>query len=528
MKKRGTKRKKSKKVAERTCKKADVEATNPFDEIPEDAIAKIFSFLNARSLCQVSSVCKTWRKLAQSAYVWEARSIDLRPDLHDFRIFRRMRPLQAFQSMLVSGFRNVHEVYVHEHVAMLLPALFQSLSSLPFWAPMQLKIVDIRVAEHYLTDEHLVILSTHCMSLDYFAISECTGISDLGLAEFVSNCRMLRQLHVENVQGDMTGDCSATAFALGKFCRSLERLTIPTADISSLMYVLTRCKQLKMLAVFMKTENLATGGYARLAQAANAQLEELRLHLWDVPITDQELIDLMTECRVIKYLQLANTYRITPLGLEIALARAANLQLLYVQLAFLTAATIDTISLCCPFLQELSVWFPASTDPTLPDSGTPDSDRLLTNLSKTMPKLTSMELHCESGISEVSLKTFLSARKITMLMLENCNWLTDVGMGHIASFCSELRIFSIKSNLAVSDEGIIQVIKKCRKLDDLDVTECPKLTNAVLGCIREYGDNLINFEFSSGQFSEDAIMSLAMAKEHTLAMLAYKFKLLAV
>lgn len=117
-----------------------------------------------------------------------------------------------------------------------------------------------------------------------------------------------------------------------------------------------------------------------------------------------------------------------------------------------------------------------------------------------VPRLTDSAIHFVTS----------ACRNLKSVCLVGCLSLTNKAARIIASNCPELEnLVMLKSS--ISDDGLSQVAKKCRKLKFLRIEGCLSITEASLRALVQYAKRLESLTLGScPQIGEDAILSLLM------------------
>lgn len=156
----------------------------------------------------------------------------------------------------------------------------------------------------------------------------------------------------------------------------------------------------------------------------------------------------------------------------------------------LCAETLSRVSTRYPFITQLDLSLcPRANDDTL--SIVSSSSWKLTlrsiNLSRsrlfTKVGLSSLVVSCRflteidlsngTEMSDVAAVAIAEAKNLESLWLARCKFITDLGIGRIASCCRKLKLLCLNWCIRVSDFGVELVALKCQEMRTLDLSYLP-------------------------------------------------------
>ena len=90
------------------------------------------------------------------------------------------------------------------------------------------------------------------------------------------------------------------------------------------------------------------------------------------------------------------------------------------------------------------------------------------------------------------------------MWVENCDKVTDAGLGHLAKGCPLLQNINLTCCKKVTDAGLEHLAKGCPSLQNIDLGNCDKVTDAGLGHLAKGCPLLQNIDLSGWTQVSDA------------------------
>ncbi|KAJ4972785.1 hypothetical protein NE237_005959 [Protea cynaroides] len=393
---------------------------------PEEVVEHMFDFLSShRDRNAVSLVCKSWYRLERWSRqrVFVGNCYAMSPE----RLIARFPRIKALTLKGKPHFADFNLV-PHDWGGFVHPWIEAMAKSCPV-------LEELRLKRMVVSDESLELLSRSFPNFKSLVLVSCEGFTTDGLAAVAANCRVLRELdlqeiEVEDRRGQWLGcfpDSCTTLVSLNFSCLKGE------VNLGALERLVARCPNLKSLRL-NRTVPLET--------------------LYKILLRAPQLVDLGTG----SYVHEPNSEH-------------------YVKL---TNAVLN-----CKSVRSLSGFLDVAP-------------RCLPAIYPICLNLTSLNLSYAPGIQGSELiKLIRHCRNLHRLWILDC--IGDKGLGVVASTCKELqelRVFPFDpyggGNAAVTEEGLVAISMGCPKLHSL-LYFCHQMTNSALITVANNCPNFTRF-----------------------------------
>lgn len=205
------------------------------------------------------------------------------------------------------------------------------------------------------------------------------------------------------------------------------------------------------------------------------------------------LVDYLQRCGShLKILNLKHAVALQEIDIELAVSSCRNLTHLILEVLFEeNSGVVQTIGKHCADLTHLDVWYLPSMEESIRElaDGCPKLEHLniacdkiteasVDILANKFPRLTSLKLWImDPSGAEILKSQEFNFSKLTDLDLSS-SYLTDESLQSVMRHCKNLDSLSVSENDHLTDVGINDAISKCPKLTKLDLGYCRNLTDA--------------------------------------------------
>ncbi|XP_017055819.1 F-box/LRR-repeat protein 7 [Drosophila ficusphila] len=291
-----------------------------FDRLPDEAVVRIFSWLDSCELCNVARVCRRFEHLAWRPVLWKVISLrgeHLNGDKILKMIFRQLCGQscngacpEVERVMLADGCR--------------------------------------------ISDKGLQLLTRRCPELTHLQLQTCVGVSNQALVEALTKCSNLQHL-------DVTGCSQVSSISPNPHVEPPRRLLLQYLDLTDCMaiddmglkIVVKNCPQLVYL--YLRRCIQITDAGLKFVPSFCVSLKELSVSDC-LNITDFGLYELAKLGAALRYLSVAKCERVSDAGLKVIARRCYKLR--YLNARGCEAVSDDSITVLarsCPRLRALDI-----------------------------------------------------------------------------------------------------------------------------------------------------------------------------
>uniref|UniRef100_A0A146LBE7 F-box/LRR-repeat protein 7 n=2 Tax=Lygus hesperus TaxID=30085 RepID=A0A146LBE7_LYGHE len=285
-----------------------------FDRLPDDAVLKIFGWLNSSDLCVCARVCRRWEALAWDPSLWTALSLAGEHISGDKAIRCIVRRLCSAQ--------NLRKVSLSDGA--------------------------------WMTDKGLLMLARRCPELTNVQLHGCSAVSDSALFELVTRATNLNHL-------DLTGCVKISCVSVTPGPEPPRRLLLQYLDLTDcaavddggLRVIVRNCPQLVYL--YLRRCTKITDAGIKFIPSFCSGLRELSVSDC-MQVTDFGLYELAKLGATLRYLSVAKCVRVSDAGLKVIARRCYKLR--YLNARGCEAVSDDSLSVVarsCPRLRALDV-----------------------------------------------------------------------------------------------------------------------------------------------------------------------------
>ncbi|KAL6011726.1 Protein AUXIN SIGNALING F-BOX 3 [Asimina triloba] len=488
---------------------------------PDEVLEHIFDFLSShRDRNSASLVCKSWFKVERCSrhrvFVGNCYAVGPKRVIHRFP---RLRSLSLKGKPHFADFNLVPHDWGGS-VEGWIAALTESCP----W------LEELRLKRMVVSDDSLELLSKSFPNFKALVLVSCEGFTTVGLAAIAANCRVLRELDLQECEvDDRRGnwlscfpDSFTSLMSLNFAClkgevnfSALERLVARCCNLRSLSLNRTVSLEVlfRILAKAPQLEDLGTGSFVHDFHSAPLPIANLLKcksvkslsGFWDVRPYSLEFVYPM--CSNLTSLNLSYVPSIQGFSLIKLIRKCHKLQCLSV-LDCIGDEGLEVVSSTCKELQELRV-FPSNPfvggNAVVTEVG-------LVSVSAGCPKLHSLLYFCEQMTNAALITVAKNCPHFTHFRLcildprkpdPVTHQPLDEGFGAIVQACQDLRRLSLSGLLTDkvflyigmyaeqlemlsvafagdSDEGMIYVLNGCKKLRKLEIRDSPFGDSAIL------------------------------------------------
>ncbi|KAF8390718.1 hypothetical protein HHK36_025245 [Tetracentron sinense] len=496
---------------------------------PEEVLEPVFDFLSSnRDRNAVSLVCKSWFRVDR----WSRQRVFI-GNCYAVRPERLIARFPRVRALILKGKPHFADFNLvpHDWGGFFYPwieAMAKSYSGLE----------ELRLKRMVVSDESLELLSRSFPNFKSLVLVSCEGFSTDGLAAIAANCRLLRELDLqENEVEDHRGqwlscfpDSCTSLISLNFACLkgevnlvALERLVARCPNLRSLR--LNRTVPLDMLQKILlrapQLEDLGTGSYVKdpnsepYIKLVNTVLncKSVRSLSGFLEVSPHCLPAIYPMCLNLTSLNLSYASGIRDTDLIKLIHHCWKLQRLWI-LDFIGDEGLEVVASTCKELQELRV-FPSDLYGVGNAAVTEEG---LVAISKGCLKLHSLLYFCQQMTNAALITVAKNCPNFTLFRLcildpTRADHLTlqplDEGFGAIVQSCKGLRRLSLSGLLTdqvfhyigmyaeqlemlsiafagEGDKGMLYVLNGCKNLRKLEIRDCPFGDAALLMDVGKY------------------------------------------
>lgn len=288
-----------------------------------------------------------------------------------------------------------------------------------------------------------------CSRLKILSVKCSLFSGNKALKAISQHCHNLVQIHLgdSQINGDIKADTMLQFFSrCGANLESLDFKYIHNFGVKFCLQVIKYCPRLTTIHL-----NLSSG--AIMKKIAQCCPKLLTLHL-DAINDDNGLVDIFESCRQLQNLSIKSS-KVSDCTMVRAFECWHNLRSVSLDSVTITVRALEGLARNCKQLEELS----------LVSLVIPTSDLVRFSARSTFANLRSLSC-TKLSINDQCLLEF--ARKspfLNKLEIDNCKYISDVGMYHIASHCRNLSTLRLKNLPGVySPDNLIDILKKNKRI----------------------------------------------------------------
>ncbi|KAL4379157.1 hypothetical protein GQ457_02G012650 [Hibiscus cannabinus] len=491
---------------------------------PDEVLEHVFDFITShKDRNSVSLVCKSWYKIEkfsrQKVFIGNCYSIS--PE----RLIARFPGLKSLTLKGKPHFADFNLV-PDDWGGFLYPWI-------KAMAKSRIGLEELRLKRMVVSDESLELLSKSFPNFRSLVLVSCEGFSTDGLAAIAANCKLLRELDLqENEVEDHRGhwlscfpETSTSLVSLNFAClkgeinlASLERLVARSPNLKSLRLnravpfdmlqkLLMRAPQLVDLGTGSYVHDPSSEAYNKL-KAAIQSCNSIRSLSGFLEVAPRCMSAIYPICKNLTFLNLSYAAGLQSNELTNLIQHCRKLQRLWI-LDCIGDKGLGVVASTCKELQELRV-FPS--DPF--DAGNAAvTEEGLVLVSAGCPKLNSLLYFCQqmtnAALITVAKNCFgaivRSCKGLKRLSLSGL--LTDQVFYYIGMYAKQLEMLSI-AFAGDSDKGMLYVLNGCKKLRKLEIRDCPFGDAALLEDMGKY-ETMRSLWMSSCEVTLGACKTLA-------------------
>ncbi|KAK2190189.1 hypothetical protein NP493_87g05013 [Ridgeia piscesae] len=466
--------------------------------LPRKIALTIFAELDIMDLARCACVCRSWKVLTQSKFLWS--KLDLtkayrkvtnrvlgtllakcRPYLVHLNLrgcyriteeaFMIIRQCRNLQDLNVSGLEVVDDDTIK--------VIADGCSVLLF----------LNVSDTMITDSSLRTIAMHLTNLQYLSLAYCQHFTDKGIGYLSQGKGANRLIYL-----DLSGCAQLTARAytfLSHGCYRMQSIilnSIGNLDDECIEDFTQNCNTLRHVSL-LGSPNLTDTAFKCIAtnktlakikiesnqlisDAAFKQIgrnchDLFQLYMVDCPrITDQTLKSLVS-CRLLTVVNLADCVKLTDSGVRALLEAPCGVKLQELNLTNcvrLTDMTVVTINKRCSNLVYLTICFCDHIS---------EAGIELLGQTSCIVSLDISGCHC----SDQGLSSLGNNFRLKDLNLSECTAITDLGLQKFAQQCREIERLDLSHCMQLTDSAIKNLAFNCKMLSYLNLAGCKLLTD---------------------------------------------------
>ncbi|KAK8716933.1 hypothetical protein V6N13_044223 [Hibiscus sabdariffa] len=491
---------------------------------PDEVLEHVFDFITShKDRNSVSLVCKSWYKIEK--FSRQKVSIGNCYSISPERLIARFPGLKSLTLKGKPHFADFNLV-PDDWGGFLYPWI-------KAMAKSRIGLEELRLKRMVVSDESLELLSKSFPNFRSLVLVSCEGFTTDGLAAIAANCKLLRELDLqENEVEDHRGhwlscfpETSTSLVSLNFAClkgeinlASLERLVARSPNLNSLRLnravpfdmlqkLLMRAPQLVDLGTGSYVHDPSSEAYNKLI-AAIQSCNSIRSLSGFLEVAPRCMSAFYPICENLTFLNLSYAAGLQSNELTNLIQHCRKLQRLWI-LDCIGDKGLGVVASTCKELQELRV-FPS--DPF--DAGNAAvTEEGLVLVSAGCPKLNSLLYFCQqmtnAALITVAKNCFgaivRSCKGLKRLSLSGL--LTDQVFYYIGMYAKQLEMLSI-AFAGDSDKGMLYVLNGCKKLRKLEIRDCPFGDAALLEDMGKY-ETMRSLWMSSCEVTLGACKTLA-------------------
>eukprot|EP00795_Rhopilema_esculentum_P002093 gene2093-17665_t len=439
---------------------------------PRKVAIMIFSYVDLPDLITCSQVCRTWKMITQSSYLWSR--IDLTKItkrisskaiaslIHKCRPFLCHLNLRGMDMATSKGLktigecRNLQDLNLSDCRAVTADVIKEISIGCT-------SLLYLNVSYCYLSDAALRSLSRNCNNIQFLNLAFCSNFTNKGLQYLASGkgCQRLAYLELSGCEQVTTEGY----LELGKGCNRLGTLVLdhlPFLKDEHIQAFVSGCRSLRCFSA-MHSSLITDIGVKSLCLSKRLQVLKLE---GNNRITDSAVRSLVKSCPDLHHLHLVDCERITDLSLK-ALSQCKNLVVVnYADCIRLSDAGVRYIveGSSGPKLRELNLTNCLRV-----------SDVSVLRIAQRCNSLTYLNLSYCEHVTDAGVELLGTILSLMSVDLSGC-LIQDQGISALGNN-PRLRDITIASCSSVTDIGIQKLVQQTRDLENLDVSSCKLLTD---------------------------------------------------
>ncbi|KAK7276082.1 hypothetical protein RIF29_17214 [Crotalaria pallida] len=352
--------------------------------------------------------------------------------------------------------------------------------------------------------------------LEDLVLEHCLGIDDEGLASLKASNKSMKMLNLSKCQN--ITHIGLTSLTNG--AQNLEKLilsySLPVTDD------LGRCLQSFSRLQVVKLDG-CVGTCSGLKAIGNscASLRELSLSKC-VAVTDECLSFLVQTHTSLDKVDITCCRKITHASIE-SITRSCS-RLTSLRMESCSSVSREAFSFIgrCQFLEELDV-----TDTEIDDEGLESistctklsilkmgiclniTDNGLKHIGSRCSQLKHLDLYRSSGITEVGVAAIaLGCPSLEVINIAYNSNITDTSLASLSN-CLKLRALEIRGCPHISSVGLSSIAVRCRNLEVLDIKKCYKINDTAMVQLAQYSQNLKQIKLSHCSITDIGLIALS-------------------
>ncbi|KAJ7546630.1 hypothetical protein O6H91_08G047700 [Diphasiastrum complanatum] len=345
---------------------------------------------------------------------------------------------------------------------------------------------------HSITDAGLGCLAAGCKNLCVLNLKGCLGITDAGIAFIAANCKLLHTLDLSYTEVTDKGLASITIL---DSLKDLNLVACNNVDDTGLEHLRNSCKTLLRLDV-SRCQNVSDAGITALADGPVA-LQQITLSycsqitdevlatfqkfdclqtikLDGCEIAGKGLLFIGKGCKQLRELSLSKSRGVSDLGIAAVASGCTGLHKVDLTCCRdLSDVVLASLATSCKGLIALKM-----------EGCELITEKGLALLGEGCSSLEELDF-TDSSINDLGLKAISRCSALRILKLGFCYNISDQGLRHIGASCYNLRDLDLYRSREIGDGGVAAVSCGCQRLKGMNLSYCPKVTDASLQSISQ-------------------------------------------
>ncbi|XP_076469222.1 F-box and leucine-rich repeat protein 13-like isoform X1 [Babylonia areolata] len=451
------------------------EARDSVSTLPKKIAVQIFSYVDLKDLANCACVCRSWKVITQSSFVWcrmnfyEVRkkvtdkiATNLLPKARMYLIHLNMRECQHLTHpsfVSVSECRNIQDLNLSGCLGL-------DDETLKLVAKGCKILLYLNISHTNLTDGALRAVAKYCMNLQFLSLAFCGKFSDRGLL-YLATGKCAGKLEYLDLSGCL--QVTPQGFHnLANGCTNITTLILnefPTLMDESIMIMTEKCHKIHTVS-FLGSALLTDESFKHLAQ-----LKQLRVIKVDGNhrISDVSMKMVGKLCPDLHHVYLADCQRLTDSTLK-AFAACKNLTVLNMADCVRISDTgvrhlVD--GPCSAKLRELNLTNCIRV-----------GDMAMVNVHKRCHNLTYLNVNYCEHVSEAGIELLGLTHSLVSLDISGCNC-GDQGLSALGNN-TRLRDVCLSECMNITDLGLQKFAQQCQEIERLDLSHCMQLTDGAI------------------------------------------------
>ncbi|XP_070192734.1 F-box and leucine-rich repeat protein 13-like isoform X2 [Littorina saxatilis] len=466
------------------------EARDSVSTLPKKIAVQIFSYVDLRDLANCACVCRSWKVITQSSFVWcrmNFYQVRKKEEMHEKRK-KKANSHWVTDKIVTSLLPKARMYLIHLNMRDCLHLKQPSFTSVSECRNIQdlnlsgclgvddetLKLVAkgckillyLNISHTNLTDAALRAVAKYCMNLQFLSLAFCGKFSDRGLL-YLATGKCAKKLEYIDLSGCL--QVTPQGFQnLANGCFNITTLILdefPTLLDESVMIMTEKCHKIHTVS-FLGSPLLTDESFKHLAQ-----LRQLRVIKVDGNhrISDLSMKMVGKLCPDLHHVYMADCQRLTDSTMK-AFAGCKDLTVLNIaDCVRISDAGVRHLvdGPCSAKLRELNLTNCIRV-----------GDMAMVNIHKRCHNLTYLNVNYCEHISAAGIELLGQTHSLVSLDISGCNC-GDQGLSALGNN-TRLRDVCLSECTNITDLGLQKFAQQCHEIQRLDLSHCMQLTDGAI------------------------------------------------